>query len=190
MHVTASRRTVLAALGAWGVVSVAGVARAQTDGAGVPAGLTFDNIDGGSLALDQWAGRPILVVNTASLCGFAKQFIGLQDLQDRYAAQGLVVLAVPSDDFNQELDGESAVKEYCEMTFGIDLPMTGITRVKGRQAHPFYRWLAQEHGVRPRWNFHKVLIGRDGRFVRDWRSQVRPDAASIVRAIETELQTV
>ena len=90
---------------------------------------TFPSIDGGTLSIEDWRGTPVLVVNTASLCGFTPQYEGLQALYDAYRDKGLVVLAVPSDDFNQELDSADAVKDFCEITFGLDLPMTDITPV-------------------------------------------------------------
>jgi glutathione peroxidase len=111
----------------------------------------------------------------------------LQALYDEYRAEGLVVLAVPSDSFGQELGAEGEVKDFCEMTFGLDLPMTEITPVKGRAAHPFYRWLADEHGVEPAWNFAKVLIGPDGEYVADWGPTVRPEAREITGRIEALL---
>lgn len=150
-------------------------------------GFTFPSIDGGTYRLGDWSGRPVLVVNTASLCGFTYQYEGLQALQDRYAAAGLVVLAVPSGDFRQELASEEDVKEFCEVTFGLTLPMTEITSVRGPQAHPFYRWLDRTHGFTPRWNFNKVLIGPDGSFVEAFGSNVRPTAPKLVRAIEGQL---
>ena len=149
--------------------------------------FTFASIDGGELALSDWAGRPVLVVNTASLCAFTPQYEGLQALYDRYREAGLVVLAVPSDSFRQELASEAEVQDFCEMTFGLDLPMTEITDVAGRDAHPFYRWLAEEHGVAPAWNFAKVLIGPDGAFVADWGPTVNPQAGDITGRIEALL---
>lgn len=150
-------------------------------------GFMFASIDGGTLALDDWTGRPVLVVNTASLCGFTPQYEGLQALYDRYRERGLVVLAVPSDDFAQELDDAAAVKEFCEVTFGLDLPMTDITPVRGPGAHPFFRWLAEDHGFVPAWNFNKVLIGPDGDVVATWASTVRPMAPAILREVEALL---
>jgi glutathione peroxidase len=149
--------------------------------------FAFPSIDGGEIRLSDWAGQPVLVVNTASLCAFTPQYEGLQALYDTYRDEGLVVLAVPSDSFGQELGAEGEVKDFCEMTFGLDLPMTEITPVKGRAAHPFYRWLAEEHGVEPGWNFAKVLIGPDGEFVADWGPTVRPEAREITGRIEALL---
>lgn len=152
-----------------------------------PVSATFESIDGGTLSLEDWRGRPVLVTNTASRCGFTHQYDALQALYDRYRDQGLVVLAVPSNDFRQELATAEAVKDFCEVNFNLDLPMTDITSVRGRGAHPFYATLKREAGFVPNWNFNKVLIGPDGRFVASWRSQVDPMAPAITRRIEALL---
>lgn len=148
---------------------------------------TFESIDGGTLSLEDWRGRPVLVANTASRCNFTHQYDALQALYDRYRDQGLVVLAVPSNDFRQELATAEAVKDFCEVNFNLDLPMTDITPVRGRRAHPFYAALKRETGFEPNWNFNKVLIGPDGSFVASWRSQVDPTARAITRRIEALL---
>ena len=148
----------------------------------------FANIDGGTLNLSQWAGQPILVVNTASRCGFTPQYEGLQALYDAFRDKGLVVLAVPSDDFNQELDSADAVKDFCEITFGLDLPMTDITPVKGTDAHPFFQSVKAQTGFSPKWNFNKILIAPDGSVAGTWGSTTRPDARPIRRAIEALLK--
>ena len=152
-----------------------------------PKDATFANIDGGTLNLADWAGQPVLVVNTASQCGFTRQYAGLQELYDTYRDRGLVVLAVPSDDFNQELESAEAVKDFCEITFGLDLPMTDITDVKGADAHPFYKAVKAETGFGPQWNFNKVLIAPDGSVAGTWGSTVKPTSRSIVKAIEALL---
>lgn len=160
-------------------------------GAAAQAGVSaheFASIDGGTLNTGDWAGQPVLVVNTASQCGFTGQYDGLQALYDQYRDQGLVVLAVPSDDFNQELGSAEEVKEFCEINFGLDLPMADITPVKGATAHPFYRELAEETGFVPRWNFNKVLIGPEGDVVGTWGSSTRPQSPKITGAIETLLR--
>lgn len=149
--------------------------------------FVFDSIDGGTLDLADWRGHPVLVVNTASLCGFTYQYEGLQALQDRYGDDGLVVLAVPSNDFSQELGSEAKVKEFCELTFGLDLPMTTITPVRGADAHPFYRWLRDETGFTPRWNFNKVLLDPEGAVVETYGSGVRPGSRELTGAIEALL---
>ncbi|OCX61207.1 hypothetical protein BFP70_16520 [Thioclava sp. SK-1] len=135
----------------------------------------FDNIDGGQLRLSDFAGQVVLVVNTASRCGFAPQFSGLQDLQDNYAGQGFTVLAVPSDDFQQELDSNAEVKSFCAMTFGIEeMPMTTITHVTGERAHPFYRWMREAHAFEPEWNFNKILLDRHGNVVQTYPATAEP----------------
>lgn len=147
----------------------------------------FDSIDGGQFSLSDWNEQPILIVNTASRCAFSKQYRGLQDLYDAYRERGLVVVAIPSDDFKQELDSNAEVKDFCELQFGIDLPMSTITPVRGVDAHPFYRSLRDENGFEPRWNFNKVLIGRDGQVVGTYGSLVRPLSPEIVDEIEAQL---
>lgn len=155
---------------------------------GAMAGFTFVSVDGGTIDLDDFRGRPVLVVNTASLCAFAPQFADLQALHDAYADRGLVVLAVPSDDFDQELADAAAVKEYCTANFDLTIPMTDITHVMGKSAHPFYAALKAEHGFAPRWNFNKVLIGPDGAVVDTWGSNTRPTSKAITGPIEALLQ--
>lgn len=153
-----------------------------------PLSHTFDNIDGGTLDVSAWQGQPVLVVNTASRCGFTDQYAGLQKLYDTYRAQGLVVLAVPSDDFRQELGSAEEVKEFCEMAFGLDMPMADITPVKGRDAHPFYKDVRKETGFTPRWNFNKVLIAPDGSVAQTWGSSTRPMSQTVRRAVEAALK--
>lgn len=149
--------------------------------------FTFASIDGGMLNLADWRGQPVLVVNTASQCGFTPQYDGLQALQDRYGSRGLVVLAVPSDDFNQELASAREVKEFCEINYNLTLPMTDITPVRGANAHPFYKWLRAEAGFTPKWNFNKVLLDRDGAVIATYGSSTRPLSRPILRAVEKAL---
>ena len=175
-----SRRRVLAGL--------VGAAAVLADPVQAQAGFAFTGLAGEHLALDDWRGRPVLVTNTASLCGFTRQYADLQTLHDRFADRGLVVLAVPSDDFNQELGSNAEVAEFCETVFGLTIPMTVITPVRGAGAHPFYRWLAERHGIVPGWNFHKVLIGPDGAVLGHWGAATRPIARPVTRAIEAALR--
>jgi glutathione peroxidase len=153
------------------------------------AGLTgtFPSIDGGDLNIEDWRGQPVLVVNTASQCGFTGQYANLQRLYDTYRDQGLVVLAVPSDDFNQELASAEEVKEFCEINFGLDLPMTDIAHVRGGAAHPFYKAVKAQTGFEPRWNFNKILLGPDGTVVGTWGSGTKPDARAITAQIDALL---
>lgn len=151
------------------------------------AGFTFPSIDGGQIDLGDYRGNPVLVVNTASLCGFTGQYDDLQTLHDTYGARGLLVLAVPSDDFAQELDNDAAVKEFCEINFDLTLPMTAITPVTGVAAHPFYAMLRDTYGFEPAWNFNKVLLGPDGRMVNSWGAGTSPTSAQMTGAIEALL---
>lgn len=149
-----------------------------------PAGGRFDSIDGGVIDLASFRGQPVLVVNTASRCGFTKQYAGLQTLYDRYRDRGLVVLAVPSNDFKQELGSAEEVKQFCELNYDLTLPMTDITPVKGADAHPFYRAVRAETGFEPGWNFNKILIAPDGSVAGTWGSVARPLSGQITGAIE------
>jgi len=154
--------------------------------AGWAKGLTgtFPSIDGGTLSIEDWRGQPVLVVNTASQCGFTYQYDGLQALYDAYRDAGLVVLAVPSHDFNQELASAEEVQEFCEINFDLDLPMTGITHVRGGQAHAFYQAVRKDTGFVPKWNFNKVLLSPEGEVVGAWGSAVKPNAPAITQQIE------
>jgi glutathione peroxidase len=133
--------------------------------------------------MDDWRGKPVLVVNTASRCGYTPQYDGLQALYDKYRDQGLIVLAVPSNAFRQELATEAEVKDYCEVNFGLDIPMTTIQPVLGEDAHPFYKWLQDEAGFTPRWNFNKVLIAPDGTVAATFGSNARPLSRPVTSAI-------
>lgn len=153
--------------------------------------FAFRSIDGADLPLKDFAGHPVLVVNVASECGFTPQYKALQLLWSRMRDKGLVVIGAPSNDFGgQEPGAEAEIKAYATERFGVDFPLTEKLRVKGSQAHPFYRWAGTQAGPlgRPRWNFHKYLIGGDGRFL-DWFSSLTPpDSGKIRRAIETALR--
>jgi glutathione peroxidase len=147
----------------------------------------FPALEGGEHDLAAWRGRVLLVVNTASFCGFTPQYAALQRLHERYQDRGLVVLGVPSNDFNQESGSNAQVREFCDAQFGIDFPMAAISGVRGAQAHPFFRWAAARAGGEPRWNFHKYLVARDGRAVRGFATRVAPDSLEMTRAIEAAL---
>ena len=152
--------------------------------------FSFTDIDGNQMPLRGYQGQVLLVVNTASRCGFTPQYDALQTLWQTYKDEGLVVIGVPSNDFGaQELSSEAEVKDFCEVNFTIDFPMTAITAVKGGDAHPFYQWAGQQAGMmaKPKWNFHKYLIGRDGQ-ISDWFSSVTtPEAAKLRTAVESAL---
>ena len=130
------------------ILSILGLLLPALAAAG-PVSGTFASIDGGALSVEDWRGRPVLVVNTASQCGFTPQYDGLQALYDTYRDRGLVVLAVPSDDFNQELASAEEVKEFCAVNFDLTMPMTDITTVRGAGAHEFYKAVRAETGFQP-----------------------------------------
>ncbi len=151
-------------------------------------GFSFTALDGSRIDLKDWRGQPVLVVNTASLCGFTRQYGDMQELYERYGPQGLGVLAVPSDDFRQELGSNEEVEDFCRVQTGLTFPITRITSVRGDGAHPFYQWLAAEHGHVPSWNFNKALIGAEGELLGFWGSGTRPTARAITRPIRAELR--
>ncbi|MEM9430240.1 MAG: glutathione peroxidase [Pseudomonadota bacterium] len=149
---------------------------------------TFRSIDGGVINLGDWRGDPVLVVNTASRCGFTHQYNGLQALYDRFRDQGFKLLAVPSNDFRQELATAEEVQAFCDVNFGLDLPMTDITSVRGQDAHPFYARVKAEAGFTPRWNFNKILLDHEGNVVRAWGAMTRPNDPRLVAEIEALLK--
>ena len=136
-------------------------------------------------SLCQYAGKVVLVVNTASYCGFTGQYKGLESLYSRYQGRGLVVLGFPSNDFGRQEPGNNqAIADFCENTFGVKFPMFSKTTVVGREANPLYRQLAVRTGQTPQWNFHKYLIGRDGQTVRSFGSAVEPNNPEMIKDIE------
>ena len=138
-------------------------------------------------SLCQYRGKVLLVVNTASYCGFTGQYKELEALHARYQSKGLVVLGFPSNDFSQESGSNKEIAAFCENTFGVRFPMFAKSSVTGPQANALYQQLAQQTGQAPRWNFHKYLIGRDGTVVDNYSSLTSPDSRSVVRAIEQQL---
>ena len=139
-------------------------------------------------SLCQYSGQVVLVVNTASYCGFTSQYKGLEALYAKYKSQGLVVLGFPSNDFGQqEPDSGQQIAEFCANTFGVKFPMFAKSSVKGPEASPLFQQLAQLSGTAPRWNFHKYLLGRDGKLVDSYSSLTAPDNKGLVRAIEQQL---
>ncbi|HJU16544.1 MAG TPA: glutathione peroxidase [Stellaceae bacterium] len=147
----------------------------------------FAALDGGPLPLAAWRGRPVLVVNTASYCGYTPQYADLEALWRRYRERGLVVLGVPSNDFGRQEPGSAEeIAAFCQKRYGVDFPLAEKTRVIGAEAHPFYRWIAATLGEAgaPRWNFHKYLIGPDGELAGAWPAQVPPTDPRITAEIE------
>lgn len=156
-----------------------------------PYEVTMTSIDGAPLPLAQYRGRVLMVVNTASFCGFTPQFDGLQKLSDAYGARGFTLIGVPSGDFmGQEYDDNGKIKKFCQAKFGVKFPMAEKSHVTGAAAAPFYRWASATIGEAavPKWNFHKILIGRDGRPVATFGSKTTPEDPALRAAIETALK--
>jgi len=149
----------------------------------------FKGLDGDDILLSSYAGHPLLVVNTASQCGYTPQYAGLQQIWTRYRDRGLIVLGVPSNDFGgQEPGGKSEIHATAQGTYHVTFPITEKVVVKGKDAHPFFRWAAGDRPLEaPRWNFHKYLIGRDGQLKAAFASAVEPTDPLVITAIEREL---
>lgn len=154
----------------------------MTTGSNTVPDWQFNGVKGGTYGAADFAGKAVLLVNTASLCGYTPQYAAMQTLQDTYKDR-LVVLAVPSDDFHQEQPDNDAVAAFCETSFGLTLPITAITKVTGPQAHPLYAWLRDTVGFEPQWNFDKVLIAPDGSVAGTWRSAELPMGGAVEAAV-------
>ncbi len=149
----------------------------------------INSISGDVINLNDYKGKPVLVVNTASYCGFTKQYDDMQDLWERYKDKGLIVLGVPSNSFNQEKKNNSEVKEFCKVNFNINFPLTEITNVKGDNAHEIYKWAKDNYGKSavPKWNFYKILINKEGKIEDTYASLTNPTSKKIINKIESLL---
>ncbi len=146
----------------------------------------INDISGNVMNLNDYRNKVILLVNTASFCGFTKQYDDLQKIWDKYKDSDLIVLGIPSNSFNQEKKTNSEVKSFCEINFKINFPMTEITNVKGDDAHPIYKWASKNFGKSavPKWNFHKILINKSGMIVETYSSFTNPMSKKIINKIE------
>ena len=146
----------------------------------------INSISGEQIDFKDYKNKVVLVVNTASYCGFTNQYNDLQLLWEKYKSEGLIVLGVPSNSFNQEKKEDSDVKEFCEVNFNIDFPMTSITEVKGKNSHEIFKWAEKNYGKSavPKWNFHKILINKEGKIEDTFASFTKPMSKKITRAIE------
>ena len=146
----------------------------------------INDISGNQLELNKFKDKVILLVNTASYCGFTKQYDDLQYIWEKYRDKNFVVLGVPSNSFNQEKKSDEEVKKFCEYNFNISFPITQITDVKGKNAHPIYKWAVENHGssAKPKWNFHKILINNEGKIVETFSSLANPRSKTITNKIE------
>jgi glutathione peroxidase len=189
------RRSFLTLLGALAIHNGApSIADAQSAGMSrvTAYAFTFAGLKGGDIRLADYAGKPILIVNTASQCGYTPQFTGLQQLWSRFRDRGLLVIGVPSNDFGgQEPGGADEIAATAEKEYGVSFPMAAKADVRGANPHPFYRWAAAERPLEtPRWNFHKYLIGRDGHIAAAFATNVEPMDPRVVNAIAKELPRV
>ncbi len=148
--------------------------------------FNIESISGEVINFNKYKGKAVLVVNTASYCGFTKQYDELQSLWDNYKSRGLIVLGIPSNSFNQEKSSNSEIKEFCEVNFNIDFPLSTITDVKGENAHPIFIWAKNNYGkpAVPKWNFHKILINKEGKIHDTFTSFTKPLSKKIISKIE------
>jgi glutathione peroxidase len=147
----------------------------------------FDALQGGDLPLSRFAGRPMLIVNTASRCGFTPQYAGLQRLWAKQSSSGLMLIGVPCNDFGAQEPGSAAeIGAFCTARFGVDFPLTAKVHVRGTERHPLFAWLAEQGGFLslPRWNFYKYLIDREGRLAGWFTCLTSPDAPRFRRAVQ------
>ena len=151
--------------------------------------LKIESISGEIIDFNEYRNKVVLVVNTASYCGFTKQYGELQELWDQYKSKGLIVLGVHSNSFNQEKKNDEDVKKFCEVNFNISFPLSIITDVKGENAHELFKWAADNHGKSaiPKWNFHKILINKEGKVENTYSSFTKPLSNKIITKIESIL---
>ena len=151
--------------------------------------LNIESISGETINFRDFENKVILIVNTASYCGFTNQYEQLQVLSDKYNKKGLIVLGVPSNSFNQEKNKNSEVKKFCEVNFNITFPLSAITEVKGNNAHQLFKWAKDNHGSSavPKWNFHKILINKEGKIEDTFSSFTKPLSNKIINKIESIL---
>ena len=150
----------------------------------------FNGIDGNKIELSNFKNKVLVVVNVASRCGYTPQYEGLQMVWSNYKNKNLVVIGVPTNNFKQEPGNNKEIKDFCETNFGINFPMTEKTNVIGKDAHPFYKWAKKNHGIGaiPKWNFHKIVIGKNGKVVDTFASFTKPTSGKFLNLIEKEIK--
>jgi len=147
----------------------------------------FKDLDGSTLNLSEYKGKVIVVINVASQCGFTNQYEDMQKIWEKYQAKGVVILGVPSNDFGKQEPGSNEdIKNFCEAKFGISFPMTEKVSVKGTEAHPFYIWARENYGKSaiPKWNFHKIIINKDGKIAKTFSSITNPSSNKFIKTLE------
>ena len=153
--------------------------------------FTLTGLDGKAMPLTQFKGHPVLLVNTASECGFTPQYEGLEALWDSYKAKGLIIVGVPSNDFGgQEPGNAEQIATFCKKNYGVTFPLADKAVVSGSNAIPVYKWASAKAGMlgKPKWNFHKFLFDKDGQFVDWYASTTEPQSAKITKAVENALR--
>ena len=148
--------------------------------------FNIKSIEGNEIYLKDFKNSVILLVNTASYCGFTKQYDGLQKIYQKYKDKGLIVIGVPSNGFNQEKNDENEIKEFCDVNFSITFPMTSIYDVRGENAHPIYKWAKDNYGKSavPKWNFHKIIINKEGKIEETFSSLTKPTSNKILNILD------
>jgi len=151
--------------------------------------LSIESVTGEIIDFSEYKNKAILIVNTASYCGFTNQYEGLQELWDNYKSKGLIVLGIPSNTFNQEKKKNEEVKKFCEVNFNINFPLSTITEVKGDNAHEIFKWAKKNYGKSavPKWNFHKILINKEGKIEDTFLSMTKPMSKMLIKTIENIL---
>tara|TARA_B100001121_G_scaffold253979_1_gene230888 strand:- start:415 stop:951 length:537 start_codon:yes stop_codon:yes gene_type:complete len=146
----------------------------------------FNSIEGDLIKLSQYRGKVIVVVNVASRCGYTPQYEDLQTLWSKYKSKNLIVLGIPTNNFKQEPGNNKEIKDFCEINFGITFPMTEKINVIGNNSHAFYKWARKNYGIGaiPKWNFHKIIIGKDGKVAETFSSITKPSSKKFVKVIE------
>jgi len=153
--------------------------------------FNFKDLDGSSISLSEYKNKVIVVVNVASQCGFTRQYEDMQNVWEKYQSKGIIMLGVPSNDFgNQEPGNNNDIKNFCEAKFGITFPMTEKVSVKGVNAHPFYKWAELNYGKSaiPKWNFHKIIIGKEGKIIDTFASITNPSSKKFISTLEKALE--
>ena len=160
--------------------------KAMTESSGLAYDYRFDGIDGGQIELSDFRNKVIVVVNVASRCGYTPQYEDLQALYNKYKDRNLIVIGVPTNNFKQEPGTNDQIKDFCETNFGITFPMTEKINVIGANSHPFYKWAKEDFGIGaiPKWNFHKIVIGKNGKVVDTFASFTKPTSKKFVKLIE------
>jgi len=148
--------------------------------------LKIESISGEIIEFKNYKNKVFLIVNTASYCGFTKQYADLQQLWDKYKTKGLIVLGIPSNSFNQEKKNNDEIKNFCEINFNINFPLSTITEVKGTNAHEIFKWAERNYGKSavPKWNFHKILINKDGKIADTFSSFTNPKSKKLIKKLE------